>query len=257
MNDNRIEAKETNNIERLKELAQHKDEYVRINVAGNIYTTSDILDLLLHDTSSLVRVVAVQNKNCTKEQIKDVLANETNDVIFITISNSPDFDAEIMEVLSHSENHQVRLNVAKNKNTGKNTIIRLLNDKDMKIVNCALASPYVDKPIIEQQLEKYKRNYSCILDGITKNPNLGKDYITKFSKSRDSSVLVNLAAHPNTEESVLYGLSKSLYSDVRRAVCLNSNTSLKILQNLTYDRNDNVRMTAKRKLEERKSHEIL
>ena len=220
--DNRIEAKETNNIERLKELAQHKDEYVRINVAGNVYTTSDILDLLLHDTSSLVRVVAVQNKNCTKEQIKDVLANETNDVVFITISNSPNFDAEIM-----------------------------------KIVNCALASPYVDKPIIEQQLEKYKRNYSCILDGITKNPNLGKDYITKFSKSRDSSVLVNLAVHPNTEESVLYGLSKSLYSDVRRAVCLNSNTSLKILQNLTYDRNDNVRMTAKRKLEERKSHEIL
>lgn len=242
----------TNDIAYLKEQAENQTESVRIAVAGNPNTTSDILETLIHDKASLVRVVATQNKNCTENQLKEVSETDTDIAVLLGIASTTVYP-EVLQILGVSKYENVRCNVAKNLHTTPEILNQLLNDSNLMVINTALCNPLIHEAQLRDILNKYKRNNAPVLDGITANPNCPKDLLRKFgTKSKNPSVLRNVAVNPNTEPDVLETLSKSLYAEVRKAVTYHINTPQKTMERLCKDKNESVRLSAERHLQKEK-----
>lgn len=97
----------TTNAEKLRVLAEHFCDKIRMRVAENPSTPTDVLRNLAHDPNHDVRVAVVSNASC-EDQVIERLARDNDIVVRHGLAQNIDTPKAILEELADDENGWVR-----------------------------------------------------------------------------------------------------------------------------------------------------
>lgn len=218
-------AKQTPRSERLRELSTSPFHNVRMEVASNVHTPTEVLFLLSKDENNFVRCRVAFNKNTPREAVLNLI-NDGDDDIRWRIASHPHAPVDALELLSkdpiwrvrqsvaghvntpsavldklaNDEYGAVQMNVAKNKSTAISTLVRLTRDPDLFL-----------QAVAQQQLSSRgyrQKNPVLLLDDDLSEEELGR--IAKVGSNEEKQAV---ALHPNTSLKTLLFLSRQGFAE--------------------------------------------
>ncbi|MEA5550064.1 hypothetical protein VB713_03550 [Anabaena cylindrica UHCC 0172] len=212
------------------ELARHESVRVREAVASQSHCPSEILTILVDDSTQEVQQKVAANSN-TPIHIVERFSQDDNPAIRTAVASNPHLPETILTQLANDQKVEVRRAVAQNPNTPA-PIRKTLRD-------------LVVQPITTRQASPTLRGLSRIYNPET------DDLETVLSEYVESDVpFVRLVAllHPLTSANVLQQAAQSASWLERYAVADNPATPTEIKQQLTEDSNQIVRAVARASL---------
>lgn len=211
--------KETNNDkETFKKLFEEEQEIeLKCDFSTKINCPKDILEELMNDDSTRVRIAVAYNKNCPQK---------------------------VLNYLADDECNEVRAAVAKNNNCSKETIITLTNDCCEKVRYSALS--YGKLPIeLFEKITATKNNWIekvCIAS----NPNCPEHILEELLKHEENDITRTIAKRENcTEEiiNIIFDVYKknSLNQKIGESIAKQKNCSTEILAKLSDEEDADIR----------------
>lgn len=151
-------AQETSDAELLSFLADHKNQGVRANVAGNINTPVESLEKLSNDEVWSVLSYLASNDNTPQD---------------------------ILEKLSQNEDERVRWVVAKNSNTNKELLSKFIEDSSVNVQKYLTENVSLDTNLMTQIAEKSMA--PAVLNLLERN-DLPEEVINILKKSNNDKI---------------------------------------------------------------------
>ena len=139
-------AEETEDPEILSKLMYDAYTKVRIAVAENDYTTTEMLRRLAIYEIDLfnsylecddVLIAIIKNHNCTEDILSEIIDNNTYWEVEEAVAESLKASPEILEILSDNAEDNVRFAVANNPNASDEVLKKLKNDIRRRIGKAA------------------------------------------------------------------------------------------------------------------------
>ena len=207
----------TSDVKILNKLAENENYEVRRAVAGNEYTSADMLVMLASDKDWCVRSGVAWNENTSVDVLVMLAKDETSHVreMVAGIANTP---IDVLAVLAQDEDYWVRRAVALNKNTPIEILAVLAKDEDEDVRKAVAENKNTS---VETLAMLTKDNDIWISETAEialkkRNKNLGKKKILTLDVT-------------------------TLPYDVRMAIAENEESPLELLEVLAYDSDGDVR----------------
>ena len=277
----RLASDPLTSVARLKQLAQHPDAYVRMNVAANRSSPVDLLELLMKDKTVSVRKSIIGNTNFPILLLREFV-QDSNELVRINLAHKPDLPLDLIELLLQDPANEVRFRIMYQENLPQNLINQMHNDPE-KNVRAKVAERTDDSFILEklsQDTDSYVRYH------VAQNPKTTMDTLRRLGFDPNQDIRGYALRHPNApqdidpvgSDSMLQSqlvqlvISKKEYSAVvallhplcpvenlakfvrhndplaRIAIALNPNTPARTLKTLLTDGDARVQATARARL---------
>jgi hypothetical protein len=219
--------------------AESDDESIRVLVANNKSTPSNLLVKLSSDENVDVRINVAKNVN-TPQDVLTKLSSDDDNHVRKAVAENVKTPVEVLSKLSSDIDKNVRARVAHNVNIPPEALVKLSSDKKILVrIN-----------VIENENTPFK-----VLDDLSSDKevsirmsvakNVGANslkILDKLSYDEHASVRAIIASNLATPKSVLDRLSDDADAIVRTNVAINQNTSPETLDKLSNDKNDTVRL---------------
>jgi len=202
-------------------------------------TSHQILDKLARsvDNEEILRGIAF-NPNTSPETLQFLAKNENED-IRVSVAYNKSCPQSILEMLSNDEKKSVLDQIARHKNTGYKTFLKLLNKffLHVPIAFNENAPTKILMMLIDDENE-------VVQDGLLKNENFPEEFkpiLRAKSKRRWE------AEDPTTNPKILEKLADDEFS-IKLRVSENPNTPVKILERFLNEKNVEIQKNAKKQL---------
>lgn len=229
----------------LSELSQDESTEVLIKVAENYFTKKEDQIKLANNPDTRVQCAVAENQRKYPEVINTLLKKSTVVKIYLAQNIT---DSDILDVLATDPDYRVRVEVAKNKHTRMQTLLKLAKDPEV-FVRVTMAKWPETEPEIRRELAKDPdESVRQLIAG--RNDNTAEDLHNMAINEKNLSVLKAIARsriadgetldelakvstdlwfyiseNPNTLEHTLNILAKAQSIDVLIAVLKHKNTS--------------------------------
>ena len=235
----------TSDVEILNKLAENENYEVRRAVAGNEYTSADMLVMLASDKNWCVRCVVAVNEN-TSIDVLAMLAKDKDSDVRGNVAWNENTPIEILAVLAQDEEVWVRSVVAKNENTPVETLAVLAKDKNYEVRSSVARNKNTP---IEFLAVLAKDDYGDVRFAVVENKNTSVEALAMLTKDNDvwvSKTAENALKERNKklgkENNMILTLDvTTLPYGVRMAMAENEESPLELLEVLAYDSDGDVR----------------
>ncbi len=221
----------------LEKLAADRTVEVRLAVARNHKTPSNILEKLAKDPAEIVCAAVAQNLT-TSEAILNDLAGHNNikvrhavalnplisdaikqelskdeTEVKIALLNNPSLTSELGDRIAESENEEIKIALAKMKNLSNNLLEKLVKDENISVKMALLKNPSIPRSILEKLAEDGAKEVRLFL---AKQDILSPAIAAKLSRDSNPEVLLAIVNHPQISIDIL----KQLVANENESVCL-------------------------------------
>lgn len=211
----RAEAKETQSIARLRELAQSDYGAVVEAVARNVRTPPDVLRMIFEGSPTpedYGRNLA-ENKS-TPPDILDRLSEY--EAFQVEVARNPGTSAETLEILADSDIAETK------RKTERIDMLRLV-----------ARNPNTPIDIVESWVDHTKRR---VREGVAHNPGIRLELLERLARDPAATVRRNAAPSARLDPATLEYLADDEANTVRKAVAANPNTPLRTIAILANDK---------------------
>ena len=180
-----------------------------MEVAQNLNTSVEILEILANDYDADVRRMVAENSK-TPAEVLNILVNDEDYLVRLEVANNPNTAVNSLKILAFDYDAEVRWGVAKNPNTPVEVLKVLVND-DVRFWDA-------------------------------NDLNIPIEILKIFANDYDTDIRKRVANNPSTPVEILNILANDEDPLVRRIVAINCNTTQETLQLLEIDEDSNVRL---------------
>ncbi len=249
-------AQISTNSEELALLANDEDSGVRFYVAANRYTSLDILESLAADGVDYVRCgvanslaydpSAIEQIRNRVEKITMNLAVDTGLLIRLVLASNPELAPAVSLRLSADKDIMVREKLSGNLNISQDVLIHLAQDSVLTVRLNALVHKNIPFAIL---LEKSQDLDWQVRQAVSLNPNVSGTLLDRLSSDKKVEVRRQVALHARTLQKTLKAMIKDVDLQVLKALAEHPNADREILAKLAVHQDNEVRITAERRLE--------
>ena len=244
-----LQAKEAKNSDKLEKLLSHKDQYFEIKYAilENYYLSKKAFSIIINNAlerQNSIRILQDARFDSAFDKYPDI-TNKFLRAIFrkkdnnsrwrIFLAKCPYTPLDILDRLSQSTNISVLCNLAENKSTSENILLKLSRKNDHDINHSLRKNSQLPK-VIKKSLavEKITTWELAFGDSVS-------DLKQIALSSDDPRILRHVVLNPSTNTEVLEILAKDIDIEVRSCVAMDCKTPLNIIEELAKDENEEVR----------------
>lgn len=158
----------------LEKLAADETVEVRLAVARNYKTPSNILEKLARDPAEIVCAAVAQNLTTSEAILNDLVGHDNIKVrlavalnplisdaikqelskdeteVKIALLNNPSINLEVCDRIYEAENEEIKIALARMKNLSNNLLEKLVKDENKSVRSALLKNPHIPSQILEQ-----------------------------------------------------------------------------------------------------------
>lgn len=246
--DSSVKVNKNADVKKLKTIYPSTNIDLKLKVAGNKNTPSEILDHIANnEKNAIVLSRAAKNPNMPKHQLDKLINHESESVSGDAHSNPSLSSDEIHELYKKSKKSDHKITgIMYNPSTGKNTldeIIKIKKENKPAYID-AFKHPNISQRHISDAIEG-KHGYGAMYNA-TSNPNISKENIFKAIDSDSGTAASNALSSKNaTDEHFAHALNKDNIASIYHSAIHNPNISKEMLRKYAQHEDDDVASDAK------------
>lgn len=218
-------------VQILKSLAQDEDPEVRLNVAKNIATLPEDLAVLATDRSAAVREYAIAHPFAPHQALQSLQQDSVPNVMRVLRLRLQTLDEEAIETALKFRRTSVRLVLASHKDTPKEVLERLLQDKNPLVQHMAALHPKVNEAM--EGKSEFPKRIEDLLMARSEVTSANQLSITRHHGNFYFALA--LSDNPKSPPDTLRQLSKNPHPEIRRRLLQNPSTPGEALLEMARD----------------------
>ncbi|BAY85622.1 leucine rich repeat variant [Calothrix parasitica NIES-267] len=216
------------------------DYSVLFNLSTNKNSPASILKILSNSSDSEIRVNIAANQKTPLSILKRFAMEETHESTLKYLTDNPNINREIVDLLAKSPNIQARLYAIETSHLLFKTLIQLARDESAEVREKIAKFSNINSKIYRPS-PKFD-DYRDIVIRIVKHPNLPLEVWQELATDSEVKVRLAVASNVTISTQIIELLVSDKSPEVReRLISQNQNISLNILEMLSRDISPNVR----------------